>query len=401
MSNAAVLILVATAIGGGSGYLLTILAGVRLGPSGYVGFAVFWSSLYLVIATLTGVQQEVSRAARRRSIPGGSAVARNFGVTAAFVVAASAVASAPIWSPYVFPNDGWVLVAPLAFGIASYVLTAVLAGVLYGLRLWTIIAAMIALDGILRLTLTAAALAFTSDMAILSWAVALPFFMTPAILWIWIRNRLVGRFELDVEYRELAGNVARTLPGSAATGILISGFPVLLGATSPGVPPATLAAFVFAINLARAPLVIVVLSLQSYLVVTFRRAPEAKRSLLVLLSGTAITAGVLGLAAWWLGSPILEMNFGPGLAANGAVLGAVVASGGVVGMLCITGSAVIASARHLLYSAGWVVAAVSVFVVLALPVEFQTRAVIALFVGPSLGLVVHIVGLAKGPARAG
>lgn len=388
--SAPVLITIATAIGGGSGYVLTIFAATRLGAEGYTAFAVFWSSLYLVLAALAGVQQEVVRGARPASTSPTPPTARNFALVASAVVAAVVLGSSPLWAPLVFPGSGWGLVVPLAFGAACYVLTAVTAGVLYGLSLWTLISGMIVVDGILRLLLTGGVLLLSSDPAAAAWAIVAPFFITPVLLWIVARRRLVGKFELDVGARALYANVARTVAGSAAAGVLISGFPVLLGATSPGSDSARLAPLLFAINLARAPLVVVVLSLQSYFVVMMQRGGFALWRLL-----GAITAGtaVISLLALWLGPAVLLALFGGRLVVAGTVLAAIVASGGLVGLLCVTGALVLSRGRHSLYSAGWIVAAVATVALLLLPLPLEQRAVLALCAPPVVGLVVHGAGL--------
>jgi len=102
-------ILIATAVGGGAGYLLTILVGVRLGAEGYAPFAIFWSTLYLVIGALAGIQQEVARAARVKTNFRGQPIARNFAVVGSLSVGFFAVASAPLWQPVIFQGESWSL----------------------------------------------------------------------------------------------------------------------------------------------------------------------------------------------------------------------------------------------------------------------------------------------------
>ena len=62
--NGAVLILAATAIGGGAGYVLQAFAGPTLDTKLYAPFSVFWSALYLFVSALSGLQQEVTRATK-------------------------------------------------------------------------------------------------------------------------------------------------------------------------------------------------------------------------------------------------------------------------------------------------------------------------------------------------
>lgn len=395
--NAAAQILVATAIGGGAGYLLTVFAGVRLGADGYAPFAVFWSALYLLISAASGVQQEVTRATGPES--GSSAatrpVARNFAIGAAVVALLVILVTAVLWAPPVFGDDGWRLVLPLGVGIGGYIVVGVLAGVLYGMRVWRYAALLVVVDGILRLLLVGAVLLVTDDMAVIAWAVIAPFVLAPLIVWPFARGSLVGRYRLDVGYRDLTWNVARTVVGAAATGVLISGFPLLLGATSNAEPPADVAAIVFASNLTRAPIVIVVLALQSYLIVRFRaRGHDAGRDLAWVIGIIAIGAGLLSLLTWLFGTWAFDTFFGQAFVLPPTVLTPLVASAAAVATLCATGPFVLARGRHTLFTAGWVAAAVATIVPLLLPLDLSSRALIALWVGPLVGLAIHLGGLA-------
>lgn len=399
-TRGAVWILVATAVGGGSGYILTILAGRALGAASYAPFAVFWSALYLVISAASGVQQEITRAAQPvepgNSEQGTRRVARAFAFMSAALAFVSILATSPLWSPAVFPEAGWTLAIPLAVGVAGYVVVAVLAGVLYGLKLWAFIAAMIITDGVLRLVLAGTACLLTTDITVIAWCIVLPFPVTPLLLWMWFRRRVVGRYGLDVGYRALSWNVVRTVVAATATGVLVSGFPVLLAATTPGRPD-SFAAILFAINLTRAPIIVVVLSLQSYLIVHFRtHVAHYWRHFLrvvgVIAAGTILLAALVGL----VGPAILDSLFGSEFVLDGFVLTALVASAGLIGALCASGPAVLALGRHAIYTSGWLIAAIGTVVVLLLPLDFIDRTLLALWVGPSMGLAVHTIALAGG-----
>lgn len=395
--NGAFQILLATAIGGGAGYVLTAFAGVRLGADGYTPFAVFWSALYLLISAASGVQQEVTRATSPLTVPNDArgAGARNFALVSAALVLVLISASALLWATPIFGADGWPLVAPLAVGIAGYVCVAVMAGVIYGMQLWRFAAALVIIDGVARLILVGGTLLVTEDMAVVAWAVAAPFVLAPIVVWQFARRSLVGRYQLDVDARQLSWNVARTVVGAAATGVLISGFPLLLGATSAAESPADVAAIVFASNLTRAPIVIVVLALQSYLIVRFRsHGSKAVRDLVVVVSIVVISAALLALIALLCGEWVFSTFFGPEFVLEPSVLALLVGSAGAVGTLCATGPFVLARGRHALFTAGWVVAAAATIAPLLMPMEFTTRALLALWIGPLLGLAIHLGGLA-------
>ncbi|MGX5680777.1 hypothetical protein [Schumannella luteola] len=398
----ATLIIIATAIGGGAGYLLTVFAGIRLGHD-YAGFAVFWSALYLIVGALSGVQHEVSRASHPRT-EGQAAhsrpIVRNFALGTAVAVAVLVTASSPLWMPALADSGGYALLLPLLVGVTWYVAVAVLGGVFYGLSFWPLIAGMIAFDGVLRLVVVGALLLVTSDVAILAWAVVLPFVVAPVVFWLIARRRVVGQFVLDVGYRRLAWNVARTIAGAAASGVLISGLPLFVGVAASGQPAAYTSALLFAISATRAPIVIVVLSLQSYLVVRFQAAREhLARWVLLVVGAILVGSALLALAAWAWGPWALSL-VGRGFELPGALIAAIVFSGGLVGALCVTGAAALSLARHFVSTLGWISAAVVVVVVLLLPLPIETALVAATFGGPIVGLVVHAVGLALTRGRA-
>jgi hypothetical protein len=176
--------------------------------------------------------------------------------------------------------------------------------------------------------------------------------------------------------------------------VLISGFPLLLAATSPLATRQDLAAVNLSINLIRAPLVIVVLSLQSYLVVRFRNSAGAAfgqflRLVLLIASGTVILAA----AAWALG-PVVLGWFGHTYVLDGWTVAALVGASGLLGILCVSGPLALGLSHHGIYVGGWVVAAVSSVLVLAMPGALVPRMLVSLAIGPAIGVMVHALGVA-------
>lgn len=399
-------VLLGTAVGGGAGYLLSAMAGPLLGAAAYAPFAIFWSALYLLVSAASGIQQEVSRSAHPASgvaeekTYDTGAVARRFAVMAALVVAAAIVATGPLWLPAALGADWSKLLWPLAFGIASYVVVTVYAGILYGLHLWRPIAVLVILDGIIRLMLVVVAMLMTDDLVVIAWAVVIPFLAAPVIQWPFVRRSVVGAYRLDAAPRRLAANSAKTVVGAAATGVLVSGFPLLLGATTGGAQLQQLAAIVFAVTLTRAPIVVVVIALQSYLIVRFKThrrtaGAEATRFVSVIAVLTGATAVVLLL---W-GESAFRALFGSEFALPGVLLAGIVGSAVAIGALCVTGPLVLARSRHTLFTAGWVTAAVVTIAALLLPLPLESRAIVGLWAGPLAGLTVHVLGLGWGRSR--
>jgi len=387
------LILLATAIAGVASYAVTIIVPGQIGLARYSVFAVFWAALYLVIGALSGVQQEVARGTRPVAVGSAPQVnrARNFAGIAAVIVFVLVIASSPAWAERVFPSFGFTLVWPLAIGTASYVLVAVAAGSLYGLAGWLPAALMIAVDAVLRLVAVLVVLLVTHDVVPLAWAAVAPFPITLVVLWPIIRRSVAGRAQLDVGYRTLTWNVLRTVVAAASSGVMVSGFPLLLGITSPREPAALLGLFVLAITLTRAPLIVVAMSLQSYFTVTFRDAGEAFWREFVKLLGLILAAGVVLAALGWLIGPAVFAFLFPGrLVPEGVFIAALVISSALVGAMCVSAPAVLARSQHFVYSLGWVVGALATIGSLLLPLDFSSRTIVALFVGPILGLGVHL-----------
>lgn len=389
------LIIVATAIAGVASYLVTWLVPNQVGLAQYTLFAVFWSFLYLLVGTLSGIQQEVTRATRPiTGLPGTPRVAVFAGLVAAMVLAL-VLGSAPTWVFAIFPIGGWGLVLPLAVGAASYVFVAVLAGSLYGIAQWQPIALMIVVDSILRLLGIGIVLAFTHDIVALAWAAAIPFPGALLVLWIFIRHSIVGRSELDVGYRRLTWNVARTTLAAAATSAMVSGLPFLIGITSPSQPRALVGTLILSITLVRAPLIIVAMSLQSYFIVTFRAQahdfwPTFLRFQALVLGGGFVLASL----GWLIGPAVFGLLFRGQVVLEGWLVAVLVISSTLVAALCISAPAVLARGRHWPYAAGWVTAAIFTVLSLVLPLDLTARIVVALLVGPLAGLVIHGLSLA-------
>jgi hypothetical protein len=377
-------VIAATVIAGVAAYLITWLVPRQIGFASYAIFAVFWSFLYLVVSGLGGIQQEVARGTTPMPESVGTNRARNFGVVTAAVVFMVAIASAFLWVSAVFPANGWALVWPLALGTASYVIVAVLAGALFGTKQWLSIGALIVTDALMRLIAVGATLAFTHDVVALAWAVVLPFPLTVLVLWPFIRHAIVGTAQLDVSYGRLVANVTGTVVAAASTGVMVSGFPLVLGITAAAEPHALVGLFILSITLTRAPLIVIAMSLQSYLIVAFREAGPKFWSLFLKLQAIVLVGGaILALAGWLLGPAVFGFLFPGELQPAGWFIAV------LVGSLCISAPAVLAKSAHSVYTAGWVVAALVTIVALLLPLDFTTRTVLALTAGPVAGLLLH------------
>jgi O-antigen/teichoic acid export membrane protein len=396
------IILIATMISGVASYVITWLVPRQIGLADYAVFAVFWSSIYLVVGALFGIQQEVTRGTHPvdPALPPQVNRARNFGIVAGVVVFALVIATATTWVRQVFPVEGWNLVWPLAVGTASFVIVAVLGGSLYGVAEWRPLALMMVTDSVMRLAAISIVLLSTTNVIALAWAVAAPFPLTLIVLWPFVRRSIVGRSQLDVGYRTLIWNVARTIVAAASTGAMVSGFPLLLGVTSRSEPKEIVGLFILTITLTRAPLIVVAMSLQSYFIVSFRDNAEHFWRQFLRLQAFIVGAGlVLALAGWLLGPLVFGFLFPGSLRPGGPFIAVLVLSSALVGALCVSAPAVLARSQHFVYSTGWVVAAIVTVIALVLPLDLTTRILLALLSGPVAGLIIHSSYLAVAGRR--
>ncbi|WP_306232651.1 hypothetical protein [Agrococcus beijingensis] len=376
-------ILGATAIAGGLGYLLQIFAGIALPAREYEAFGVAWALLYFVVGALAGVQQEVARVAAPRSAAASTPGTRLGLLTA--VVAAIGALVVSVCSA--LGGSDAAVGAAMAAGAAGYAVLAVVTGLLYGARAWPAIAATMVVDALLRAVTAGIALAVGAPLWVVLAGVALPFVATAALGALLLRAQ--EPIEVAVPTRALARTTLKTLVGSASTAVLVSGFPFVLGLFAHDVDAAELGAFLFAFTLSRAPLVIVFLSLQTFLVTHFKDGDTGRiRSVVLAVLGLATAAAIAaGLAGPWL----LETFVGADYVLGGPLLAAIVASAIPMALLCITGPLVLAEGRHDAFATGWVVAAVVSIALLLLPLPFVVRSVIAIAVGPIVGAALQLL----------
>ncbi|MDF2990977.1 MAG: hypothetical protein K0S37_1491 [Microbacterium sp.] len=391
-------ILIATGVAGALGYVIQLLAPALLpSDSAYVSFSVFWATTYLCVATLSGVQQEVTRAARPEAGEQVPPVLRQFTAIAALAVLVVVALLAAFVGPTILPGQTALMAVALAVGVVGYLLMAVLSGVLYGLRLWTAVAAMTIVDITIRALLVIGALLLGLDDYWLALAISLPFGLAFLVVWWRWRGSVVGAFRLDVSLRVLLLHVVGTVGAAAAMGVMMNGLPLLLGITAADADPAVLAGLILAVTLTRAPIVIPLLAVQSYLISIFRDGrSEVRRRVLLAVVGVAAVVTLLAVAAWFVGPWVIQLVSSGKFAIEPSMMATITASAGLVALMCVTGPALVSHRRHAAYAAGWAVAALLTVGALMLPVDLPSRVMLALLAAPAAGVVVHLASVVRG-----
>ena len=395
-----VIVSAATGLAGLAAYVITWLVPRAVGFAEYTTFAGFWALVFLVVAMLSGIQQEVTRAShpseQSESSPRSNVVGI-FSAVCSALVALIVLATAPAWAHLTFPGTGAGLVVPLAVGLASYVAVAALSGILYGAADWWGLFAIVSIEGVLRFLLIGGVLLVTNDIVALAWAVVLPFPIAAATVYLIVRSRLRGRTRLDVGLGSLTWNVSRTVVAAGSMGLLISGFPLVVQLTSRAENPATVGLAILASTLVRAPLIVSGMALQSYLIVLFRSRSSRAISLFIRIEGAVLAlGGLLALAGFFAGPPLFGVLFPGQQTPDATFIAVLVLSSTIVAALCVSAPAVLARSQHVVYTVGWVTAAAATVLLLVMPIEFSARIVLALTVAPAIGLAVHLAFLIGG-----
>lgn len=384
-------ILGATVVAGACGYLIQLAAPALLKDAqAYLAFSVFWSTLYLFGSAVSGVQQEVTRATRPSSLAGvrSSLPAFTLGAIVVLTLITGVVGAA--FASGAFAPAPVEMTASFGVGMFGYLLMSVLAGVLYGLEMWRSIALLTVLDALIRAAILTIGLALGLPTGALAGLIAIPFALAAGIVWLAVKRHVVGRFALDVGPRQLSANALRTCVGSAAMGVLVTGLPLLLRTFMPTADVSYLAGLILVITITRAPLIIPLMALQSYLIVEFRRSTVhvwgvLSRYLLILAAVTTVAAA----AAWAGGPALIDLISQGAFAVEAPIAAIVVVSAGLVGAMCITGPALLARGQHNWFVGGWVLAASATVLLLLLPLDTPMRASLALMVAPGLGVIAH------------
>jgi O-antigen/teichoic acid export membrane protein len=187
---------------------------------------------------------------------------------------------------------------------------------------------------------------------------------------------------------------AHSIAAAGASAILVMGFPVLLKASS-GDLGAAGGVVILAVTLTRAPLLVPLTAMQGNLIAHFVDQRTHRLRALVAPAVLVTVLGLLGvLGAWLLGPWLVREAFGAQYDADGALLAWLTAAGIAMALLTLTGAAAVAAALHRAYAVGWVSATVASALLLLLPLNLETRTVIALLCGPMVGIAVHLAALA-------
>jgi O-antigen/teichoic acid export membrane protein len=402
---------VATVVSALCGYAVLYLAARDLEPAGFSVFAVFWGAFGLFAGAANGLLQEATREVReaQRTAPtdGPHTNPMRLAVGVALVAAAIIAGTSPLWAGHVFTELRPLSVALLSAGLAGFCMHATLLGVLAGTDRWTGYGTLIVGDAAMRVIVAIATFLLGWGLGGFLWATVGGSFAWLALLLASAPTRGAARLMTPGTAATFLRGAAHSIAAAGASAILIMGFPVLLKATSHELG-ATGGVVILAVTLTRAPLLVPLTAMQGNLIAHFVDARDLRRAgakqqggsnLLRALVGPAALVIALGaLAVLIAGLPgpwLLRTAFGPQYVADGALLAWLTTAAIVIALLTLTGAATVAAARHRAYATGWVGATLASALLLLLPLDLETRTVVALTCGPLVGIAVHLVALIR------
>lgn len=318
-------------------------------------------------------------------------VAASVGAGTAAVIAGTS----PLWAPHVFAEQRGLSVALLSLGLAGFCMHATLLGMLAGDGRWSLYGSLMVIDAVTRVVVAAAAFLLGWGLVGFLWAT-----VAGSVAWLLVlvgsvTARTVARLQTAGSPSEFLSGAAHSIAAAGASAILVMGFPVLLKATSDELGAAG-GVVILAVTLTRAPLLVPLTAMQGNLIAYF---VDHRGARLRALLKPAVMVGALGVvgvvAAYLIGPWLLREAFGPQYRTSGMLLACLTAAAVSIAMLTLTGAATVAAALHRAYSLGWVGATAAAALLLCLPLDLETRTVVALLCGPLVGIVVHLAALAQ------
>lgn len=393
----------ATAVSALCGYAVLYLAARDLEPAGFSVFGVFWGAFGLVTGAAFGLLQEATREVRTagdfEAAEGPHTRPVRVAAVVGVVSAAAIAVSSPLWSQHVFVESRWISTALLAVGLAGFCLHATLLGVLAGSNRWTAYGSLMVTDAGLRVLVAIATFLVGWGLVGYLWAT-----VAGAVAWLLLlvaspATRQAAGLLTPVRTATFLRGAMHSIAAAGASAILVMGFPVLLKATSGDLGTAG-GVVILAVTLTRAPLLVPLTAMQGNLIAHFVDQRAHRLRALAAPTVAVIGVGSLGmLAAWSVGPWLLRRGFGAEYLADGALLAWLTAGATAIALLTLTGAAAVAASLHRAYSLGWVSATVASTLLLLLPLDLQTRTVIALMCGPVVGIAVHLRALSRKRAR--
>lgn len=395
---------VASLIAAASSYLVLALAArVLLPVQNNTLFVTFWSTVFACFGVLSGMSIETTRAVTASTTTSPSARptgptprAITVGVGVGLATGGTLAATLPLWAPRLFPDHSSALGALVCVGAAAYAVHSVVVGSLAGSRRWRTYSHLVGAESLMRLCLVLASAAIGTAVVGFATGTALAAFTWVVFLVASPEARQAALTRADSTLPTFLRRLTAASVATGASAVLVVGFPVLLSLTTAPAQYVGAAPVLLAITLTRAPLMIPLNAYQGVAVSHFVEHRDRGVRAMVPAARAVLAVGMLGAALAYLVGPwAMEVLLGAGYRVPGQVLAGLTVAATSLALLTLTGALCQALTLHGAFVAGWVVSVVVATSVLLLPLDLETRAVVALLVGPLLGIALHLTALRR------
>ena len=379
-------------------WVLQAVAGRMLGPESYAAFMVVWGFVFLEVGLLQGLQQEVNRAvaADPAGAPSDSPVGRTMrlGLLLGAAGGAAGLATAPVWGGRVFGGAWFPVTLATSFGFLAYALYNVMNGGLAGRQRWTDYSTSLATEGLLRFALVLVALLAGGGLTAQAWALS-----AAGLTWLVLFGRrgfrAAAREQGDRSLPVMANGALHAMVATGCSAILVAGFPVLLRLTASAPLPPEAGVVLAAVVATRAPLLLPLNAFQAVVLTRFVLARNRIMRALGRLLAAVTLATVAGTGlAYLVGPQLLRLLYGSQFQIGSVLIAVLVTGAGLITMLTLSGTALMALGHHRLFAVGWLLATAVAVAVLMSDLSVGTRSALALTVGPLAGLAFNTAALA-------
>lgn len=389
---------VATVAAAGAGYAVLVVAARVLTPEENAQFLVFWSTLFGLFGVLGGIQQESTRSVGSRELDGSTAPGARVltvGLSIGAVLAGLVAATSPWWLANLIGTEhAGILSATLALAVVAYAGHCATLGALAGQRSWPPSALLLGTEAVARLVLVVAAalaLGTPAGLEVASAVSAATWVLLSAIVPL-VRRGAAARGDAPTGVQ--ARRMLTAMVASAASAVLVVGFPTVLRASTTPEVWAGAAPLVLAVSMTRAPLLMPLNAFQGFAISHFlAHRDRGMAALLPVLGAIAGVTAIGAAAAAVVGPTLMTAIFGAAYYVTPGMLAVLTVAGGALALLTMTGSAVLAVGRHRQYATGWVVAAVAAGALLTVDLPLGARTGVSLILGPLCGIAIHLSAL--------
>ena len=430
-------ILASSAVAALSTFIATWIANFALPAAQVTEFLLFWAALFGVFGVVAGISSEATRAvgaarlaattnitaaatavnANNHSVSSNhnpAATVNGASVTLTAAALGGAVAllialTSPLWVSQIAITAPGATMLLLLVGVALYAVHAALSGAAAGSNSWFLYAFLGGGEAAWRLVAMALVAFLSGSLISLEAAV-----VSPVLLWLAMTlahqpTRQVLLSRADVNSSRLLRNMLFAILSSSASAVLMTGFPLVLRFSEQAAPQSeqylVFGALILAVSICRSPIMIPLQAFQGVAIAAFLK--QRHRPLQAFLRPAA------ALSAVGAGGAVLAALVGPFLfllvyppkpvavtayhtVAQPGVLAALTAASAVMALLVLSGTAILALNGHTYYAAGWITAAAATAaLVFLVPLPLIARTILALFLGPATGVLVHLLGMQR------